>query len=177
MEEKFNSIGLLGGTFDPPHQGHLKISELALKSLPIDKIYWIITKRNPLKKKTYFSIKKRSAKCRIILKKKRKIKLMYLDSLIKSSRFYDIIKYFKKKREKTLFFLIIGSDNLIKFHLWKKYEKILENCILVVFSRKGYDKMAKKSKIMKKNKKFNIIFFQNKKINISSTILRRKLTS
>ena len=47
-----NAIGVLGGSFDPPHMGHLKISKISLKKLKLQKIYWVITKQNPLKKKT-----------------------------------------------------------------------------------------------------------------------------
>ena len=48
------SIGLLGGSFDPVHEGHLAISKIALKKIKLTKIYWIITKKNPLKKKSIF---------------------------------------------------------------------------------------------------------------------------
>ena len=50
-------IGILGGTFDPPHEGHLNISKIAIKKLKLDKIIWIITKQNPLKREPYLSIK------------------------------------------------------------------------------------------------------------------------
>ena len=53
-EKKFLKIGILGGTFDPPHKGHLYISKVALKKLKLNKIIWLITKHNPLKKKTLF---------------------------------------------------------------------------------------------------------------------------
>ena len=49
-------IGLLGGSFDPPHQGHLKISKIAINKLSLDKLYWCVTEQNPFKKKTFFSL-------------------------------------------------------------------------------------------------------------------------
>ena len=52
------SVGILGGSFDPVHKGHLAISKIALKKIKLKKIYWIITKKNPLKKKSLFFFRK-----------------------------------------------------------------------------------------------------------------------
>ena len=82
-ESLFNSLGLLGGSFDPPHYGHLKISKIALKKLPISKLIWIVNKKNPFKKKTHFSLKKRLSKCKKIIKNNRKIQVMYLEVKLK----------------------------------------------------------------------------------------------
>ena len=98
---------------------------------------------------------------------------MYLDKIVSSPRTFKVINYFKKKSKEKIFFLI-GSDNLIYFHKWKNYKNILKYCVLVVFSRKGYDNRAKKSILLKKYQK-NIIFINNKKFNISSTMIKRKL--
>ena len=74
---------------------------------------------------------------------------------------------------KSIYF-IIGSDNLIKFHKWKSWKKIVKLTKLIVFSRKGYDKKGYNSIVVKylKNK---IIFIKNKPIKISSSNLREKL--
>ena len=100
-----NNIGILGGSFDPSHNGHLKISKISIKKLKLKKIYWVVTKKNPFKKKTFFSLKMRLIKSRKIAKNYNKIKVLYLDDKIKSSRSIDVIKYFsrKKKLTKTLF--------------------------------------------------------------------------
>ena len=50
VKPKGNFIGLLGGSFDPPHKGHLEISQIALKKLKLKKVFWVVTKKNPLKK-------------------------------------------------------------------------------------------------------------------------------
>ena len=171
---QFSSFGILGGSFDPPHYGHLKISKLALKKLPIKKLLWIVNKKNPFKKKTYFSLKQRLLKCKKMTEKNKKIRVMYLDKIVRSPRTFKVINYFKKKSKERIFFLI-GSDNLIYFHKWKNYKSILKSCVLVVFSRKGYDNRAKKSHLLKKKDLNNIIFVNNKKFNISSTMIKRKL--
>ena len=68
-----NAVGILGGSFDPPHNGHIEISKISLKKLKLKKIYWIVTKKNPFKKKTFFSLKQR-----ILRSKKALIKLKML---------------------------------------------------------------------------------------------------
>jgi nicotinate-nucleotide adenylyltransferase len=164
-------IGILGGSFDPPHHGHLEISKLAIKKLLLDQIYWCITKKNPFKKKAFFSLSERIKKSKVITSKIKKIKIKFFENKIKSINTVDLIKYLKKKEKKNIFFLIIGSDNLIKFHKWKNWKILLELAEIVVFSRKDYDKKAKKSVTMKQVKK--ITFIKNKPINISSTQIRK----
>ena len=70
-------------------------------------------------------------------------------------------------------YLILGSDNLLNFHKWTSWKKIVKLTKLVVFSRKGYDKKSKESIVVKYLKKKNIIFIKNKLINISSSDKRR----
>ena len=166
-------IVLLGGSFDPAHKGHLGISEIAIKKFKFKKIYWIITKKNPFKNKTFYSLDKRIKYAKKITRAQKKIKIIHLDNIIKSSRIIDVINYFiKKKKIKNIFF-IIGSDNLIRFHKWKSWKKIVKIVKLIVFSRKGYDRKGMKSTVAK-NYKNRIIFIKNKPISISSTQLKKR---
>ena len=165
-------IGLLGGSFDPAHKGHLSISKIAIKKLKLKKIYWVITKKNPFKNKTFYSLKERIKYAKKITKAQKKIKIIHLDSIIKSSRIIDILNYFIKKKKIENIFFIIGSDNLIRFHKWKNWKKIVKLVKLIVFSRKGYDRKGMKSTVVK-NFKNRIIFIKNKPISISSTKLKK----
>ena len=76
-------IGLLGGSFDPAHKGHLSISNIAIKSLKLKKIYWVITKKNPFKNKAFYSLEERIKYAKKITKTQKKIKVIYLDNIIK----------------------------------------------------------------------------------------------
>ena len=116
-------MGILGGSFDPPHKGHLIISKISLKKLRIKKVYWILTKKNPFKKKSFYSLKERLLRCKKLIKKSKNIEVIYLDDKIKSSRTISVLNYFKRYKNKKNLHLIIGSDNLINFHKWKSWKK------------------------------------------------------
>ena len=165
-------IGLLGGSFDPAHKGHLSISKIAIKKLNLKKVYWVVTKKNPFKNKTFYSLEERIKYAKKLTKAQKKIKIIYLDNIIKSSRIIDIINYFTKKKKIKNIIFIIGSDNLIRFHRWKSWKKIVKSVKLIVFSRKGYDRKGMKS-IVAKNFKNRIIFIKNKPISVSSTQLKK----
>ena len=165
-------IGLLGGSFDPAHKGHLGISKIAIKKLNLKKVFWIVTKKNPFKNKTFYSLEERIKCAKKLTRAQKKIKIIYLDNIIKSSRIIDIINYFTKKKKIKNIIFIIGSDNLIRFHRWKSWKKIVKSVKLIVFSRKGYDRKGMKS-IVAKNFKNRIIFIKNKPISVSSTQLKK----
>ena len=164
-------IGILGGSFDPAHEGHLGISKIAIKKLKLKRIYWVITKKNPFKNKTFYSLNERIKLAKKISRVQIKIQIIHLENIIKSSRTIDTINYFIKKKNIKNIYFIIGSDNLIRFHKWKNWKKIVKLVKLVVFSRKGYDRKGMKS-IVVKNIKNKIIFIKNKPIVISSTKLK-----
>ena len=173
IKSNLKRIGIYGGSFDPPHYGHLIISKIAIKKLKLKKLFWCVTKKNPFKKKTYFSLNHRIIKSKKLVKRNNKITVSSFEDKIKSNATIDLIKYFKKKYNNSEFFLIIGADNLINLHKWKNHKQLIKLVNIAVFPRKDYDQKAKKSVILKKVKK--IIFFRNKHINISSTELRKKL--
>ena len=110
----------MGGTFDPPHIGHLHISKIALKKLRLDNVIWLITKQNPLKQKPYLSTNVRIKLTKDILKNQKKISVKYLNDIVKSKDTFDLLNYFKKNNKKTKLFFLIGADNLTKFHKWNK---------------------------------------------------------
>ena len=174
MVRVFNkSVGILGGSFDPAHIGHLKISKIAIKEIKLSKVLWIITKRNPFKSKPFYSLSERITKAKKLLKNNRKIQVIHLDKTIRSTRSINIINYLINKKKLKNIYFIIGSDNLIKFHKWKNWKKLVKLVNLIVFSRTGYDRKGKKS-IVAKYLKNKITFINNKPVTISSTKLRKK---
>jgi len=187
-----NNLGILGGTFDPPHKGHLHISKLVIKKLYLKTLYWAITKQNPLKKTTpHNNENKRKTLCRQLTRGEKKIKLLNTSDIKNSNLTVNILQKKKKKiNKKTNLFFIIGADNLVQLHQWKEYKKIFSLCTVVVMNRIGYKKPALTSPAAKKFRKTKIsldtllkmgpkqkewVYINNKGINVSSSRLRISL--
>jgi len=170
IKKNYIKIGILGGSFDPPHKGHIYISKIALKKLKLNKIVWVITKKNPLKKKPNLSIQERVELSKKITKNNNKIFIKYLDKKIKSSSTFNLLRYLKIKNDKTKLFFLMGADNLKKFHKWKNWKKIPKLAQIVVFPRKNYSTNSIASKKLNKN---DLIYMKSKKINISSSLIRK----
>ena len=119
LKPKKIKIGILGGSFDPAHKGHLAISKEAFKKFGLKSVIWAITSQNPFKKKTSNNLKKRISFCKKLIKNNKFIKVKYSEDLINSNKTIDLINYLYKAQKYELFFLI-GADNLVKFHKWHK---------------------------------------------------------
>jgi len=168
---KKNKIGILGGSFDPAHQGHLAISKEAIKKFKLKKVIWAITKKNPFKKKSSLSLSSRIQYCKKITKKTKFIEIKFLEDKIKSNKTINLIKFFTKNKRNEIFFLM-GADNLINFHKWYKWKIISQKCNIIVFDRHGYKKKSLNSKTYKTLNKDKIKFINFNKVNISSSQLR-----
>ena len=182
-------IGLLGGSFDPPHKGHLYISLEAKKILKLDEIWWLVTPQNPLKINQPASYSERVKNCKIMTKNK-PIKIKEIEKKINSQFSYQTIKYLNKHYKNINFFWLMGADNLINFHKWQNAHRIFNEIPIVVFRRYGYNQQALKSYVSNlyknfriKNKNIHIDNFnqlpawtiiQNKEIRISSTEIRKQ---
>ncbi len=172
-EKLYKKIGIFGGTFDPPHEGHLQIANFSLKKLKLNSLIWVITKKNPLKKKPILSLKERTLLSRKITKNIKKIKIRNYDNFIKSSKTIDLIKYLKKKNKKAKFYFIMGSDNILNFHKWHAWNQILIICKMVIFPRQGFSKKISTSRAYNALKKEKAIFIKSKIMNISSSKIRK----
>ncbi len=172
MIYKINRIGVLGGSFDPAHKGHLAISKEAKKKFKLKKIIWAITKKNPLKRKSSTDLSKRIIYSKKIIKDVKFIEVKYYEDIIKSNKTIDLINYFSKKKLNEIYFLM-GADNLINFHKWKNWKLISKKCNIIVFDRHGYKKKSLNSRTYKRLNKKNLKFIEFNKVNISSSQLRK----
>ena len=141
LENKLKSqkikIGILGGTFDPAHKGHLEISKQAKKRFNLKNVIWAITKKNPFKDESKSNLKSRMQFAKKIIGKNIYIKIKFYEEKIGSNKTIDLIEHLTKERRNEIYF-IIGADNLINFHKWYKWKSIAKKCNILVFDRQGY---------------------------------------
>jgi len=166
-------IGILGGTFDPAHNGHLGISIEAKKKFKINKVIWAITKKNPFKSKSFFNLKKRIDHAKKITKKHNFISVKFYEDKIKSNKTINLINYLKKKNNRSEIFFLMGADNLISFHKWHRWKAISSKCNILVFDRTNYKSKSLKSMAFRKLNNKGLKFIKFKKVNISSSKLRK----
>ncbi len=171
-DNKKIKVGILGGTFDPAHKGHLEISKQAKKLLNLKNVIWAITKQNPFKDISKSNLKNRIQFAKKLIAKNDFIKIRFYEEKISSNRTIDLINYLKKDKKYELYF-IMGADNLINFHKWHKWKSIVKKCNLLVFDRQGYKAKSLKSVTYNGVNKKRLSFIKFKKVNISSSQLRK----
>jgi|TARA_B110000037_G_C16997985_1_gene455871 nicotinate-nucleotide adenylyltransferase len=172
LDNKKVKIGILGGSFDPAHKGHLAISREAKKRFKLKKVIWAITKKNPFKVKSITPLTKKIKDCKKVIGLNSFISVKFYEDIIKSNKTFDLINHLKKNKNLEIFFLM-GADNLISFHKWYKSKLITQKCNIIVFDRHGYKKNSLKSKTFKKLNNKTLTFVKFKKVNISSSKLRK----
>ena len=172
LKQKKIKIGILGGTFDPAHRGHLEISKQAKKILELKNIIWAITKQNPFKNTSKTDLKSRIKFAKKFIGKNDFIKVKFYEEKVSSNKTIDLINYLDKDKKFELYF-IMGADNLINFHKWYKWKSIIKKCNLLVFDRQGYKAKSLKSITFNGVNKNKLSFINFKKVNISSSQLRK----
>jgi nicotinate-nucleotide adenylyltransferase len=174
-----NKIGILGGSFNPAHQGHIHISLLAIKKLKLHELWWIPNIRNPFKNKiNYLDFHDRISNCKAVTQDYKKIKVKQINNFYT----YDLIKNLKKIYKKNDFIWIMGADNLENFHKWFKFKNLICEIEFAIFARENYfikNHNYKAIKIyrklqnnQKKLPKINI--YLTPKNNLSSTKINQK---
>lgn len=155
----FNSkkkfVGILGGTFDPPHEGHLFISKFAKIKLDVGEVWWIVTTTNPLKKNKVDYHKRLKRVKRFLVS--HHIKVLEIQDLSKNTYTVDLLEYLFKKFPQKKFIWLMGADTLVNFHLWRDWKKIFYNIPIAIFDRPPYSLSISKAKA--------ILYFKEDRIN------------
>ena len=127
-------IGLLGGSFDPPHEGHVHITKLALKIFNLSKIWWLVCPENPIKSLTPSDLNSRFFASKKIMKHP-SVVITDLERKFKTKYTFQTLIKLKKLYPSTKFVWLMGADNLINFHHWKNCDWIMKKIPVGVLAR------------------------------------------
>ena len=127
-------IGILGGSFDPPHSGHVLVTHWALKCFGLDRVWWLVSPGNPLKTERPISIEKRmDAACRIM--RHPKVDISNFEEFAGTRYSYQAVAYIKSKFPKANFVWLMGADNMSQLHKWKNWDSFIHSVPIGVFAR------------------------------------------
>ncbi len=131
------AVGLFGGSFNPPHAGHVLLAEIALRRLRLDQLWWMVTPGNPLKShKELMPLKDRLAACEAITEDPR-IKVTAFEAAHHLRYTADTLALVKARNPDVNFVWLMGADGLKNFHLWQRWQKIALTFPIAVIDRPG----------------------------------------
>lgn len=181
-------IGLLGGSFNPPHQAHRAISRFALTRLQLDRVWWLVTPGNPLKENgNLHELGERMQAARDVANDPR-IEVSCLESVIRTRYTIDTINTLRRRFTGLRFVWIMGADNLAQFHRWQDWRRIAAQVPMAVIDRPPQSFRALASPAAKALSRYRLpeneavlladrpapawVFLTGLKLNLSSTRLR-----
>lgn len=167
-------IGIFGGTFNPPHFGHLILAEKAVEILSLDKLIFIPASIPPHKKNERIVAPEHRIKMlKLSIDKKPYFEVSDIEIQRGGTSYTcETLADLKEKFPGSKLFLFVGYDNFIEFHLWKNYQRIFELCKVVVFGRN----IAKNKDLLKDRKVTNTVkYIDTPLLDISSTEIRNRI--
>lgn len=138
-------IGLLGGSFDPAHRGHVHITREALKRMGLDRVWWLVSPGNPLKARGPAPLADRMARARAVMRDPRVV-VTDLEARLGTVRTADTVAALQRLYPGVRFVWLMGADNLVQFHRWERWEEILCRVPVGVLARPGWGLRGRMSK-------------------------------
>ena len=138
-------VGLLGGSFDPAHEGHVRLTEEALKRFGLDRVWWLVTPGNPLKAHGPAPLAERIAEARRIMDDPR-VSVTGIEAQLKTRKTVDTIAALQGCYPEVRFTWLMGSDNLVQFPRWERWREIAARVPIGVLARPGSRLKARVSK-------------------------------
>jgi nicotinate-nucleotide adenylyltransferase len=127
-------IGLLGGSFDPPHAGHVHITRWALRAFALDQVWWIVSPGNPLKARGPAELVRRMAACRATIRHPR-VRVTDIEAQLGTRYTADTLAALRLRYPQLRFVWLMGADNLATFHRWERWQWIIETMPIGVLAR------------------------------------------
>ena len=138
-------VGLLGGSFDPAHGGHLHLSREALKRVGLDEVWWLVSPGNPLKSEGPAPLERRMARAREVAAAERRIRVTDLETQLGTRFTVDTLGAIMARYRRQDFVWLMGADNLAQVHLWRDWQAIFAVVPVAVFGRPGAGPAARLS--------------------------------
>ena len=136
-------IGLLGGSFNPAHAGHLHVSQQALKLLGLDEIWWLVSPQNPLKPAAGMaSLQDRLGEARRAARDQPEIHVTAVEAELGTRYMVDTLGLLRQRHPENDFVLLAGADILEELPRWRRWERIFQIVPIAVFARKPYSLRA-----------------------------------
>lgn len=140
--------GLLGGSFNPAHGGHRRISLFALEALALDEIWWMVSPGNPLKPKAGMAPLTARVHSALAMSRNARIRVTAIERELGTVYTVDTLRALKRRYPRRRFVWLMGADNLAQFHRWKHWRRIAREMPIAVIARPGYDDAAVASPAM-----------------------------
>lgn len=134
--ERGMRVGLFGGSFNPAHSGHAHVAQSALRQLGLDRVIWLVSPQNPLKRGATAPLAKRMARAREQAHGPSMI-VSDAETRLGTAWTVDSVRALRRRFPAVKFFWIIGSDNLALFHRWRDWKTIAALVPIVVVDRPG----------------------------------------
>jgi nicotinate-nucleotide adenylyltransferase len=128
-------VGLLGGSFNPPHEAHRAISLFAIKRLRLDRVWWLVSPGNPLKEHAALRALENRAEAARRVARDPRIDVSCLESVIQTRFTVDTISYLRRRVPGLRLVWIMGADNLAQFHRWQNWRRIASQMPIAVIDR------------------------------------------
>lgn len=132
-------IGLLGGSFNPPHAAHRAATLFALKRLQLDRVWWLVSPGNPLKDRSNLHDLTERAELAAEVADDPRIVISCLESVIGTRYTVDTVTYLRRRCSQARFVWIMGADNLVQFHRWARWRDIAAQVPIAVIDRAPQD--------------------------------------
>ncbi|MCB1394935.1 MAG: nicotinate-nucleotide adenylyltransferase [Rhodobacter sp.] len=129
-------VGLLGGSFDPPHAGHVHLTREAMKRLDLDWVWWLVSPGNPIKAHAPAPLARRMAASRAIMHHPR-VRITDLEAHLGTRATADTLAALQRAYPGVRFVWLMGADNLAGFHKWDRWPSILARVPVAVLARPG----------------------------------------
>ncbi len=129
-------VGLFGGSFDPPHRGHVHVTREAMKAFGLDRVWWLVSPGNPLKARGPAPLARRIEAARAVMQHPR-VEVTDIEALTGTRATADTLAALRRLYPQVRFVWLMGADNLAQFHRWKDWRQIMDSVPVGVVARPG----------------------------------------